>query len=293
MLQIGFTDWVVYSIAFVALSVGSYTDIRTREVPDWVNYGLIFMGFFVNILFSITYWDYNYILNSVIGFAVFFILALAMFYTGQWGGGDSKKLMGLGALIGIKPSFAEFPFLFSFLVNTLVVGAVYGLGWCLALAVKNRKKFVKEYVKLLNERRIKKTRIYAYLLIFVAIVLIVFFKDNLTRYALLIISFTIFFTIQMWVFVKAVENSSMYKLVEPAKLTEGDWIAKEVKFDGKYITGPKDLGIEKKQILFLRKLYNQGKVKKILVKEGIPFVPSFLIGFLITVFFGNLILFFI
>ncbi|PIO05594.1 hypothetical protein COT47_04145, partial [Candidatus Woesearchaeota archaeon CG08_land_8_20_14_0_20_43_7] len=51
----------------------------------------------------------------------------------------------------------------------------------------------------------------------------------------------------------------------------------------KYICGPKDLGIEKKQIAILLK----HKVKKVLVREGIPFVPSFLIAFIVNVFFQN------
>lgn len=28
-------------LAFSALIIGSITDLRTREVPDWVNYGLL------------------------------------------------------------------------------------------------------------------------------------------------------------------------------------------------------------------------------------------------------------
>ena len=81
----------------------------------------------------------------------------------------------------------------------------------------------------------------------------------------------------------------MYKLVEPSRLTEGDWIAKNVLYKGKVITGPKDLGIAKKQIALLKKLYRENKVKKILVKEGIPFVPSFFLGWITTLVIGNIL----
>ena len=94
-------------------------------------------------------------------------------------------------------------------------------------------------------------------------------------------------------FVKSVENSSMYKYVTPNKLTEGDWIAKEIKIDGKYISGPKDLGIEKKQINQLINFWKKGKIKKILIKEGMPFIPSFFIAFIITLIYGNIFLLFI
>jgi hypothetical protein len=85
----------------------------------------------------------------------------------------------------------------------------------------------------------------------------------------------------------------MYKRITPDKLTEGDWIANNIKIDGKYISGPKDLGIEKKQINQLIDLWKKGKIKKVLIKEGMPFIPSFFIAFIITLIYGNLFIFFI
>ena len=64
----------------------------------------------------------------------------------------------------------------------------------------------------------------------------------------------------------------------------------DIRINGKYICGPKDLGIEKKQIKKLMVFYREGKIKKILIKEGIPFVPSFLIAFVITLVYGNIVL---
>ena len=81
----------------------------------------------------------------------------------------------------------------------------------------------------------------------------------------------------------------MLKYVEPQKLTEGDWIVKDIKINGKYITGPKDLGIAKKQINELVMLYKKGKIRKVLMKIGIPFVPSFFIAFVVTLIYGNLV----
>ena len=64
-------------------------------------------------------------------------------------------------------------------------------------------------------------------------------------FLLVILANAIFY---LWIFIKSVETTSMFKYVEPKELTEGDWIAKDYKVDGKYICGPKDLGIEKRQI---------------------------------------------
>ena len=70
----------------------------------------------------------------------------------------------------------------------------------------------------------------------------------------------------------------MKKYYPIPKLTEGDWIAEDVKVNGKIICSPKDLGISKEQIKKLK----HHNIKKVLVKEGIPFVPSFLIAFVVT-----------
>ena len=100
---------------------------------------------------------------------------------------------------------------------------------------------------------------------------------------------TLYLTCYMWILTKAVEKSCMQKYVLPSKLTEGDWIVNDIKVDGKRICGPKDLGIEKEQIKNLISYYRAGKIKKVLIKEGIPFVPSFLMGFVVTLVFGNVI----
>ncbi|MFH1212052.1 MAG: hypothetical protein V1659_03945, partial [Candidatus Woesearchaeota archaeon] len=55
----------------------------------------------------------------------------------------------------------------------------------------------------------------------------------------------------------------------------------------KRICGPKDLGISRQQIAMLLKYKKAKKISEIRIKEGLPFVPSFLAGFIITIFSGN------
>ena len=79
----------------------------------------------------------------------------------------------------------------------------------------------------------------------------------------------------------------MIKEVLPDKITEGDWIVEDVIVDNKRICGPKDLGIEKEQIKELLRLKSRNKIKTVLVKYGIPFIPSFLLAFLFSWIFDN------
>ena len=122
------------------------------------------------------------------------------------------------------------------------------------------------------------------LVLFIVLIILAFIADDkFVKLMLFYLAAISILTFYIWIAIKAVENACMLKYVKPQQLTEGDWIAKDIKIDGEYITGPKDLGIEKKKISKLIALYKKGKVKKILIKEGIPFVPVFLISFLIVV----------
>lgn len=287
-LGAGFAPSMIsYSVAFLALLVGSVTDLKTREVPDWINYGLIISGIGLNLLFSAIYSDSSFIINSIVGLAIFFGIAYIMFYAGQWGGGDSKMLMGLGAVIGIDAGFGAPQFLAGFFVNVLFIGAAYGLLWSIFLVFRNRHKFSGEFKRILLKKNIVKTKRLMLAALLALFAVLFFAGAQHIKILILSAAFLMLAAFYLWVFSKAVEKSSMHKLVEPQKLTEGDWIVKNVYVNGKYICGPKDLGIGKSQIRKLIEFYNKGKVRKILIKEGIPFVPSFFLAFIAALAFGN------
>ena len=285
--------WLIrISLCLFALLIGSLTDLRKREVPDFVNYGLIFAGVGINLLFSIIYSDYWYILSSILGLAIFFCVAWAMFYTGQWGGGDSKMLMGLGATMGINisfsaPFFSVHQFLLYFLFNVLVFGALYGLLWSIFKSIQFRKKFAKEWKRTQTAMKIGKLKIYLLALVILGFGSFVFINEISMRILMLSFMFVMTSTFYIWIFIRTVEKTSMLKFVKPTSLTEGDWIVKDIYVQKKYVCGPKDLGISKSQIRKLVRFYRQGKIKNVLIKEGIPFVPSFFFAFLATLLVGH------
>ncbi|MFO8016935.1 MAG: A24 family peptidase [Candidatus Woesearchaeota archaeon] len=273
-------------VVLAVLLAGAYTDIRTREVPDWLNYGLISIGLGVRLIYSLATFEWAYIFEGILGFVAFLVLAYVMFYAGQWGGGDAKMIMGLGAVFGLRLDPSDFTV--SFLINVFLVGAVYGLIWSAALAIRNWKSFRREMKRITHSRRIMRARKILIPSAAVLLVIAFFVEDFFLKLLLFALVALYLVTLYLWVAIRAIERSSMYKRVEPEKLTEGDWIVKDIVVDGKRITGPEDLGIDMKQIKKLMKLKKQNKVNKILIKEGIPFVPSFLLAFIATYLFGNL-----
>ena len=279
-------NFILISVAIIALIIGSITDIKKREVPDWLNYGLIFAALGIRAIYSAVSWDWMFFLEGIAGFIIFAAIAFAMFYAGQWGGGDAKLLMGLGALIGLGFDFTEVPFMLILLFNILIVGGVYGLVWSIALAVRKGKIFSKKFSILLKEKR--KWRLSIWTIGFALLALDFVFMPVPLKFLTAVFILIIISGFYLFIFIKIVEECCMLKYVKTSQLTEGDWIAKDIFVKGKRICGPKDLGISKENIRKLIKL----KIRKILIKDGIPFVPSFLIGYLITLILGNWLILF-
>ncbi len=272
-------DALLLFIALILLVVAAYTDIRTREVPDWVNISGIIAGLGIRALWGLSGNGWSMLGWGLLGFIVFFALSIIMYYAGQWGGGDSKLLMAMGALLGLE--FSRTGEGVSFLLWAILAGAGYGLVCSVYLAVRNWKSFVKHYSLLLQA--FKWAQLPALLVFVFGIALAIATDDNVLQFLMLSVGLLAPVLLYTAIGVKAVEKCCMYRMVSPDLLTEGDWIAKPVRYKGKYLCGPKDLGITKKQIRELKRL----KIKSVLVRDGVPFVPSFLIAFLLSLWFGS------
>jgi len=284
-------DIILIITGFIGLVIASISDIKTREVPDWLSYSLIIIGLTLRLFYTLTYKEWSYFIQGLIGFSIFFIIANLMYYTKQWGGGDSKLLMGLGVLFATYPKILlnyfqpnlTIPFLLILWINILFVGAFYGLIYAIILTIKNRKNFLIKVKKLLKRKRIINiTRITLVIsvLFFISTFLI---KDRIINLIFLATAFLVISFPYIWIFTKSIEKVCMYHYIQTKNLTEGDWIEDKNLREKFKIS---NLGIEKKQINLLMK----SKIKKVLVKEGIPFVPSFLIALIISLIFGNVIL---
>lgn len=274
-------DVILSSIILIALSIASYTDIKTREVPDWLSYGTIFAGLGLRLLYSIANADSSILISGIYGLTLFLIIACIMYYTGQWGGGDSKLLMGIGALIGFEFN-GGIPILLLFFINILIAGALYGLIWVAVQAVRHHAQLKHEFRKMFHQSiLLQKTALLT------SVMLLLIIAAFSTQKKLFIAAFAPLALMYLFLFIKSVENITAYKKILPTRLTEGDWIARPITINKKVIAAPSDLGATKEQLKKLIALYHAGKIKTVLIKEGIPFIPAFLFGFLITLILGD------
>jgi len=263
-------------IALVILLIATICDLRTKEVPDELSYGLMGIALLARLIFAFNEQSFSPLLDGLLGFGIFFGIGYALYKTNQWGGADAKILGGLGGLFGFSLTLNDF--MLAFFVNLMAAGAIYGLIYAVFIAWKKKPKIRKvKYFKTLSGVSFS-------FIVIGAVILPGELKILFTILVLLIYSTP--FAIN---FVNGVQNT-MQRRVKPSVLTEGDWVGEDVKYRGKLICRKKDNGLTKKQLAKLNSLYDHGKIKKVLLKEGIPFLPSFLIAFVATYLFGNLFL---
>lgn len=279
-------DLLLVIIGLAGLLFGSATDLKKREVPDWMNYSLVAAGLGIRLINGLVGNDPGYFTSGLIGLAAMFIIGNIMYYTKQWGGGDAKLLIALGAIFATTPYFIEtqYPFLLILFINIIFFGAIYGVLYGIFLAMKNKEKFVAECKKLVKTQAIRNLKLFILAFVIMFVISLFFDSQMLSIFIGIAALFFIVMTYS-WILMKSVENACMYKVIAIDQLTPGDWIVDQA-IKKKY--GIPALGIEKKQVEAIR---NSG-IKRIEIKEGIPFVPSFLVGFLITILSGKALLLF-
>jgi len=260
-------------LALIWIVFATIQDIRTREVANWLNFSLIIfaLGFrFFYGLFSQS--NFGFFYQGLIGLGIFFVLGNALYYGRMFAGGDAKLMIALGVVLPFSEIFkinlrifAGWFFIFLF------VGALYGLAVSLYLGIVNFKKFRGEFSK-----RLKGKRKFIYPVMLIGLVLMVFgFIENLFFY----LGVLVFALPYFYLYAKSVEEVCMIRKIKTKYLTEGDWLYSDLKVGGKIIKASWD-GLNKKDIELIRKEH-----KEVKIKQGIQFVPVFLISFVVLVYF--------
>ncbi|MEW6063282.1 MAG: A24 family peptidase [Nanoarchaeota archaeon] len=285
-------DLILVIAALFWTLFATVSDIKTREVSDWLNYSLIAIGLGLRFIYSAVNSEWMFFIYGLIGFFSFFVIGSVFYYTKQWGGGDAKLLMSYGAVFGTYPNALlsyfnpnlNIPFAIIILINILLFGGAYGLLYSVVLAVKNKEKFLKEIKGLAKRKDFVMQRKLSIISSVAAVVISFIFSNMNVRILLYLFAVFVLLFYVLFLFIKSVENIVMYKKINASNLTEGDWIAEKIIVNRRVVYVPEKMGITKKNIVLLKRL----NVKNIVVKEGLPFVPSFLIALVISLIFGNI-----
>jgi len=260
----------LFGITVIAIILATISDLKTFEIPDSISYFLIIFGISAQIILATTTQSLQPINALLISLAIASAIAIPLFLLGQWGGGDTKLLIGVAAML---PTFhtTVFPFILTFTFNLFFLGGAYAILIMTYLSFKHWKQIVKI-------SPIAKT-----LLIFLAISFTLpFLVQNI--FFIFIPILTLGITITHLALI--IQKHFFVKKIRPSQLTEGDWIAKDLKIGNKTIYKVRKIGVLDKDIQKIRKHYN----KSIEIKTGIAFGPSFLFSILISGYFGDVLL---
>ena len=309
-------NWISFSLLVVALVIRGIVAIAfaTNFLTTIVSFLLVLLfllGFFVYLKNSKPYLEYilgivfiglwylfdqylffmnDYLISCFLAFGIFVLITSLMYYGKMSGGADVKILLALAVVFSTNPVFFNHSyglfvpifgsstpniFLFDFFVNSLIVGLIFGVLFSLFMVFKNKKAFSLKFKKLFRK--------YLVFEIIFAILGITFLIFSIFHRFLIV--FGVFFLIVpvLIVFVSSVQESSMKSYKSWKELTEGDWLVSDVKIGKRIIKSSAD-GLTKKDILLIKK-----SGKKVLVLDGMPFVPVFLISLIVSLIFGNLL----
>jgi len=262
--------YFLFFVALLWIIFATIQDLKTREVSNWLNFSLISIALVYRGFYSASIGDYSFLLFGLLGFGLFFVLGNVFYYAKVFAGGDAKLLMGIGAVLPFE-SYSDIAIVsLSFIFILFLIGAAYSLVYTVFLVYRNTGKFKKEFNKYLFS--CKNLFILSFLF---SGILLIFLQSLLWIF----ITAFLFLIPLLYIYLLALEKSCMIKLVDANKLTEGDWLEKDIKAGG-HIIKKSVHGLSLREIEKLRKAG-----KKVLIKEGIPFVPAFLASFLIMGFF--------
>lgn len=254
--------WIIFAVV---------QDWKKNEISDWLNFSLIIFALGFRFFYSLFIdANFSFFYQGLIGFGIFFVIGNLFYHSRIFAGGDAKLMIALGAVLPLSYNlFENFGNMFLFLFLFLVCGAVYGVVWSVILCSRNFKDFKKEFNKLF-----KKNKKMFYVVLLIAILFLVggFFNVYSAYFGILIFIFP-----YLYLFAKAVDNSCMVKEISVSKLTLGDWLYQDVKVGNKVIKATWD-GLTLEEINSLKK-----HKKKVLIRQGIPFGPVFLLAFLVWI----------
>jgi len=245
-------------------------DLRRREVDNLWNFSLIFFALAYRLAVSIFSNNYWFVLNGILGLAIFFGLHNLFYYGRLFAGGDAKLLMALGVILPLSYNWITNLKIFGiFILLFLVAGSIYALIWAIILVIVNWNRFKKEFLKQWKNYEKMFFISLGFTILWIVFVFLVS-QAGLILMGLVVLLFPLLF-----VFSKAIEECCMVKLVSPKRVTEGDWLYEDIVVAGKKIRSDWN-GVSSKDLSLIREKCK----RKVLIKFGIPFTPSFLLGFL-------------
>jgi Flp pilus assembly protein protease CpaA len=266
-------ELLLIAIAIIgSLAAGIY-DLKTSNIPDSLCITMIIIGLILHSIYGFLTGDFNNLINSLMFGGLFLIFGLAMYFTGQWGGGDGELLVALGVLLpNLTVINTYFPFAISFFINSFFIGAVYSLTYSMFLLYRNdgiSKSFFKS---------VEQPSFMIVLLTLLSLSVVSFFYLKVFS----VIFFLSFIMVIFWKFAKSIDKG-FYKRIPVRKLKVDDMLGEDIPKLKLYKRLIK--GLTKEQVRKIKK-----NKRYVIIKEGIRYGLTFPLTLIFTLLFGDVFL---
>ncbi|PKP51316.1 MAG: hypothetical protein CVT90_03055 [Candidatus Altiarchaeales archaeon HGW-Altiarchaeales-3] len=275
---------LIISTTILFLAAASYYDLKTGEIPDKISIGLVAAILILSIFQALTE-SPGFLINAVLFGTLYFAIGCISFYFGHLGGGDVKLLAGIGCSVANIPAGSFIPDYLVYFIDAGIVVMPYMAIYGLILGFKNKTVFF-EFAKEIRTLKI----IMFILLSFIPMFMLIFLAVNIEIVLIILCALLPVFVL-LTIYLKIVEKKAMQRTIPVFELTKEDTLAEDIIFEGEKIAKKNDVaGLTKEQVDKIKELAKGGRIPdKITIKWGIKFVPVLFIGFLIFVFYGNVI----
>ena len=261
----------LFWLFLAGIIVACLQDLKRREVDDWLNLFLIISS--ASFIFFRAYLENDPTLISQLGFSavILFILMNLFYYSRVFAGGDAKLLFSMTAFfIGVS-FMVTLVNIGLFILFLMFAGAIYGVCYSSIL-------YFKHFSKVNSNLRFWTFPVKFSFSLGALLFLFSFYNISFLAFAIFLFLFPI-----IYIFARSLEEVSMVKVIPGKKLCEGDWLVDDVKVGKRTIKADWG-GLSLEDIKLLKRL------RKVKIKEGLPFVPAFLIAFVSYAFLKDILL---
>jgi Flp pilus assembly protein protease CpaA len=259
--------YVLFGIALVWTIAAVVQDMRTKEISNWLNYSFISTAFAARAFVSINSGELSFFFFGFLGFVLFFVLAMAFYYSGTFGGGDARLLMGFGIILPYTSYFEVIEKGFLFVLFLFLAGFLWTIIYSFFVIVRDANKFGNYFRKYFVKFRFSLIGLFFFFVVS-------FFFEKIIFY---LSGFLLLFGV-VYIYVKAIDDCLVIRK-SAKELSEGEWLYNDIRV-GKRLISKSVHGLSKEEIRFLI-----NKRKAVLIKDGPPFTPAFLVAFIFMVFF--------
>lgn len=107
--EVSFLNWVILCL----LGYSAYTDLKTREISNWITFGLIISGLLVHLIWMSVSWTLVLVSS---------VLSIVLYLIGFWSEADVKLAIGLSFWL---PKQYLILMCFFYLLIVFIIGVVW------------------------------------------------------------------------------------------------------------------------------------------------------------------------